>query len=62
MNDSFFRFVVDLIRAAYHMVREAYYALALRHVGDHHPDAFLITRRMLNSRLVVDDFIRQRLG
>lgn len=56
---EFAHFVRDLLRALYHAVREAYYSLALRHVGDTHPDSWLIARRQIHSRLIVNDFLRK---
>lgn len=49
-------FSIDLLRALWHEMRSRYYALALRHCGDTHPDAWLLTRRMLHSRSHVNDF------
>lgn len=56
---SLLRFMAELLRAAYHAWCEFYFAAALKHVGHDHPDSTYITRRMLRSRLIVNDFLRQ---
>lgn len=51
------QFCGELVSAVFHAGREKYYALALRHIAPDHPDAWLLTRRMLASRLRVNDFL-----
>jgi hypothetical protein len=53
------KFCVELPVALWHWLRERYYASALNHCGNAHPDSWLLTRRMIQSRLRVNDFIRK---
>jgi hypothetical protein len=53
------RFCGELVRAAYHLIREQYYGIALRYCGETHKDAWLIARRQLQSKMIVNDFLRR---
>lgn len=53
------RFCIELPAALWHWARELYYRVALNHVGHDHPESWLITHRMLDSRLRVNDFLRK---
>lgn len=55
MKDAF-----AFLHALYHLARLGYYELALRHVGPVHQDAFELSRRLMHSQLVVDDFLSAR--
>jgi hypothetical protein len=51
------KFCGDLIQACYWLAVEAYYALAAKTIHQSHPDSWLITRRLLDARSRVNDFI-----
>lgn len=53
------KFCVELPVALWHWAREHYYRIALDHIGHNHPESWLITQRLLQSRVRVNDFLRK---
>ena len=59
---SLIRFMGDMIAAVRHSIRERYYLIALNHCGHAHPDSWLLTRRALQSRMRVNDFLNRTIS
>ena len=58
---NFLRFLRDMGGALYWEAAYRYWSIAYRHCGESHPDAWLISRRMMMARLASNDLVRKHL-